>query len=202
MVDSFNSILASLKNKNDKIEIYKLHLELMLDYGINFKDRSITISSDIDVPLFDLIDSALTEMESQGKRKITIKINSFGGSAYSALAIIGRMQKTKNKGIQVITEGYGKVMSAATLILACGTKRYFSRYAVFMHHEASSSIDGTLTEMKDFTQQLEKEEKLWCEFMAEFSGKELDYWLSWVGRKDAYFFADELLKLGVIDEVF
>ena len=70
----------------------------------------------------------------RGEKAITIRLHSEGGSVYEALAIVGRIEKCK---CQIITEGYGAIMSAATLILASGDKRRISRLAWFMVHESN-----------------------------------------------------------------
>ena len=193
---------SNTSNKEDKLSLYKLHLDLIFDYGINFKERIIVLSSDIEEGLFEFVDASLTEMESQGRGKIIVKINSYGGDFYEALAIVGRIQKTKNKNIQVITEGYGKVMSASTLILASGTKRRISKYAFFMHHGSSYGVKGRHEDIKDYVNQAEKENKLWNKWIAELSKKSVKFWEDAARKKDAYFTAEELKKLGVVDEVF
>jgi ATP-dependent protease ClpP protease subunit len=48
---------------------------------------------------------------------------------------------------------------------------------------------------------MEKEEKIWSGWMAEFSNKDSDFWYK-KAKKDFYFTADEALELGLVDEVF
>ena len=112
----------SVKKTQDN-ERLELHLKYLFDQAINFKDRVITIDSDIDGELFAWIDAALTELESHSRKAITVRIRSEGGDVYKALAIIGRLKKSK---CQIVTEGYGCIMSAATMILACGDIRRIS----------------------------------------------------------------------------
>jgi hypothetical protein len=76
-------------------------------------------------------------MESEDKSTVTIKINSPGGSTYDAMAIIGRIRSAK---CYIVTEGYGQIMSAASLILASGRKRRINKYAFLMWHEASYGV--------------------------------------------------------------
>ncbi len=194
-----NLLSASVKTGVDnKLTQAALILEYAFEYNVNFKERTISISREIDEKEFDRIDNALTEMESQNRKAITIRINSPGGQVYQALAIIGRMKRSQ---CQIITEGYGHVMSAATMILAAGDKRKISKYAFFMHHEASYGVDGRHSEIKDMVKQTEKEEEQWCEWMAEFTKKPKAFWMKSGVRVDAYFSANELMELGVADEV-
>lgn len=175
-----------------------LHLDCIFDRGVNFKERIITVTNDIEYPLFDIVDAALTEMESESRKAVTIKIHSLGGYVYESLAIVGRLKKSKCK---IITEGYGTVMSAATLILACGDERRFSKFGWFMHHESKYEFGGRHSEMKDIVEQGEREEQQWAYWMSKFSNKSEKFWATEGVRKDKYFLAEELLKLGVIDEI-
>lgn len=181
--------------KTSQLEI---HLEALFDRGINFRDRIITISQEIDAELFLLVDGAITEMEAHNRRAITIRINSEGGSVYDALAIVGRLQNSKCK---IITEGYGCIMSAAVLVLACGKERKISNLAWFMTHESAYEVSGRHTEIKDYVKQAEREEVQWAECMAKYSTQDSKFWRDIQHRKDTYFNAQELLQIGVVDEV-
>lgn len=198
-----SKIGVSKLSSNTKLEDRLTHASLLLgylfDYGVDFQRRVIKITGDIDQETFNLVDAALTEMEAESRAAVTVKIDSPGGEVYQAMAIVGRLKESK---CQIITKGYGAVMSAATLILACGDKRQMSKHAWFMHHEASYGLDGKHSEAKAVVAQVEREEKQWAEWMAEFSKKPKEYWLKNGVGIDSYFTAEDLLKMGVIDELF
>lgn len=174
-------------------------LEYSFEHNIDFKNRIIRISGELDAAKFDLVDAGLSEMESQGRSSVTIRINSPGGDIYHALAIVGRLKSSK---CQIITEGYGHVMSSATLILACGDKRRMSSYGYFMHHESSHTLEGTTSQVRAEVMQNEREEKAWAEWMAELSSRDTKFWYKTGVGKNSYFSAEELLETGVIDEIF
>jgi len=188
--------------KSDEIAGKELQYNMLIDKGIDIENRVIRINSEIDDEVFSLVDSGMTIMEADNKKQITVRINSDGGEVYSALAIVGRLKRTK--GIKIVTEGYGRIMSAATLILACGDRRRISNIAFFMHHEASYEIpDSTrLSEIQRDMKQWLREEELWAKKMEEFSNSDKDYWYNIGIGKDVYFDAEELLNLGVVDEIF
>lgn len=190
--------LAAAKTTDLKITQVALHLEYLFDRGVNFRDRIITLRGEIDEPMFDIVDSALSEMEHHSKSTVTIRIFSEGGSVYEALAIVGRIRRSK---CHVVTEGYGCIMSAATLIFSCGHKRIMSEFCQFMHHEASYETGGRHTQIKATVEQMEKEEKLWAKWMARFSDKNEDFWYDFAQHTDKYFTAEECLELGVSDEI-
>lgn len=196
--------MAKRKNKNNKsdneilLEKKKLILEYGLEHGIDFENRIIRISGDIEDGNFDLLDFALTNMEAESRKAITIRISSPGGSVYEALSMIGRIQASK---CQIITEGYGQIMSAAVLLLACGNKRRISQYSWFMHHESSMIVGGSTSELKEELDQMEREERTWCTWMEQFSGRDKDFWFNAAQKKNFYLSAQECLDTGIVDEV-
>lgn len=195
-----NLLSTSVKaNVDSKLTQAALILEYAFEHNVNFKERIITISREIDEVEFDRIDNALTELESQNRQSVTIRINSPGGEVYQALAIIGRLRRSP---CRIVTEGYGHVMSAATLILAAGDKRRISSYSFFMHHEASYGVEGRHSQIKDYVKQADREENKWAQWMSEFTKKDKAFWLKHGVGSDAYFEAEELISLGVVDEVF
>lgn len=185
----------SQKSDSDK---ENLRLEFMFERGINFKDRTIQITGNIEEGGFDFIDSALSELERGSRKAVTIKINSPGGSVYEALAMVGRLQNSK---CQIITEGYGQIMSAAILILAAGDKRRISKFAWAMNHEASYTINGRHSDVKDEIAQMEREEKMWCDTMAEMSGMNAEFWYKTSHKTNFYLTATECKNLGLVDEI-
>lgn len=194
-----NLNLAATNLSENKINHLALHLEYLFERGVNFRNRVITITGEISDDTFSLIDSAMTELEAQSRKAVTVRINSGGGSVYDALAIVGRL---KDSPCMVITEGYGCVMSAATVILASGDKRRISQYSWFMHHESVYEAEGRHSQMKALVKQSEREEEQWSQTMASFTKKTASFWSKTGAHLDAYFSPNELLEFGVVDEVF
>lgn len=183
--------------KIDQVEKLELHLKYLFEAGVNFKSRIITISEEIDDALFLKVDAAMSEMESHNGKAITVRINSEGGDPYSAAAIVGRMHASD---CVVNTEGFGKMMSAATLILAAGKKRKVSYMAWFMWHESSYGVEGRHDAIKSVVAQQEREENSWAEWMAKFTKRDKKFWLE-NSKKDTYMSPAELISAGVVDEI-
>jgi ATP-dependent protease ClpP protease subunit len=196
--EAVNGILGGKVTPDKRLALLDIQLAYQFDYGVNFEQRIITLTEEIDYPMFDVLNEAMSFMESVSKKAITIRIKSQGGAIGDALAIVGRLKSSK---CQIITEGYGDVMSAATLILACGDLRKISRYSVFMHHEASYEMEGRHSVIKNEMAQFEKEEKQWAKWMSNFSKKNEKFWLTQGTGVNAYFTAEELLGMGVVDEI-
>jgi ATP-dependent protease ClpP protease subunit len=196
---SSSSIFETKSTSEVAITRQTLHIELALEYGINLQERTITLTGEIGEPQFHIVNFALTEMERSSKKKVTIIVHSEGGSVYEALAIIGRLKASSVS--KIITRGFGQVMSAATMILACGDERQISKFAYFMHHESSYGVEGRHSSIKDVTEQVEREENDWAKWMEEFTKKSKKFWKESGCRKDAFFNAAQLVKLGVADEI-
>ena len=159
--------------KSKDIDKEKLRLEYLFEQGVNFVDRVIQINEEIGEASFAFMDAALSELERGSKKTITVRINSPGGSVYDALAMIGSLNASS---CRIVTEGYGHVMSAATLLLAAGKKRRMSKYCVFMAHQMSYYIGGSHAETKEEVDQVEMLERQWCNWMLDLSDKDAEFW--------------------------
>ena len=181
------------------VELLGLQAELCLKHGLDLHSRSIQMVGPINDKMFKFVDGALNILEQQSREGITIKISSFGGDCYAALAIISRMKKST---CNVHTEAHGCVMSAATLILAAGKKRSMSEYATFMFHETAYEVGGRHSEVQAWVANFEREERTWSDIMEKLTGTDSNYWLELGKHTDKFLTPQELLDKGVIDKVF
>ena len=171
--------LSGIKNSkttiDNKLTLTQMYINWAFEYGVNFNERTITWSQEISFPMFDIIDAALTIMEADSAKKtVTLKLHSPGGDTYEAMAVIARLRKSS---CYIVVEGYGHIMSAATLILASAKKRKLDKLSQFMWHEASYGIEGRHSEIKAIVAQVGKEEKMWAIAMAACTGKTEKFWL-------------------------
>jgi len=191
--------MSTRPRKDLDFEKEKLRLEYLFESGIDLAGRTIRIIGPIGDTTYEDVDAQLSELERISPRKaVTIRINSPGGSVYDSLAIIGRMNSST---CPIHTEGFGQVMSAATLILAAGKKRRMSKFCTFMHHKTQYMVGGDHDTIVDEVKQQEREEKLWCEWMAEMTERDAKFWYNAAKKKNYYATAKECLLLGVVDEI-
>lgn len=186
--------------KRIELEQLMVNLDYSFNRGLDMQARCIQLTEDIDDHHFDFFDAAMTTLESMNRKTITIKISSYGGDVYTALGIIGRMMESP---CRIHTKGYGKIMSAATAILAAGNKRSISRLAEFMHHE--SSYDAGYGRESDHAHALKQSQNLserWCSLMSELTGIPKQFWAQRGVGKDFYITPDKCLDLNIVDEVF
>ncbi|NIO44444.1 MAG: hypothetical protein GTN36_02720 [Candidatus Aenigmarchaeota archaeon] len=173
-----------------------------LEWGINLNRRSIRINGSIDDDYFDILDEAFNIFELD-RKKVTIRINSFGGDYYSALAIKDRIEASNlHKSNKVITEGYGKIMSAATILLVSGNIRKMSKESWFMFHEIHTELPFDRAHIqRQEIYQMNREMQQFCRIMAENSCEDVLYWDNLAKHNEVYFNADQCIELGIIDKI-
>lgn len=176
----------------------ELEIELLVNKGISLKSRTITLTGEVNERMFKIVDMGLTELEKLGNDPVTIKIMSHGGYCYSGMAIVGRIRSSP---VDVHTEGYGLIASAATIILAAGDVRRISQYAQFMWHEMSNNLDGRHSSIKTDLKQMDKEVDFWCEYMASRTKKDKNFWKTEGKHVDLYLTPVQLLECGVVDKI-
>lgn len=187
------------RSKKIELEALSLNLHYSFENGLDIQNRIIRLTDDIEDFHFDWFDAALTTLESISRKRITLRISSYGGDVYAALGIVGRMQRSK---CLIDTEGYGKIMSAATIVLAAGQKRSMSKLAVFMHHEASFSLEGKESEVDHELRQIKRESDTWAGLMSELTSLPKQFWLQQGTGKNLYLDAERCKQMNIIDEVF
>ena len=134
------------------------------------------------------------------KELIYLKLNTFGGDFYEALAIVGRIKQSPCK---TIIDCFGSSFSAGGIILVSGDVRRMNKYAWFMFHEVSYAASiGKMTEQEALLEQTKIEQDKICKYMAEHTKKNYAFWKKLVGQIDYYLDAEQCLEYGIVDEIF
>ncbi len=129
---------------------------------------------------------------------LTISINSFGGSVYTALSIYSLLKNHKG---QITFRIDGTAMSAATIITSVPNARVIMpRGAMMMIHKVSVGIYGNAEDLKKTVEDIEKLEKNVLDIYAEKTGKPVDV-IQALMDKETYFTAEEALEFGLVDEI-
>lgn len=174
-----------------------------IDYGLNINDSVVYLHGDIMLGnLFDFIAKIriilANRPEENEKDPITVMINSNGGDVYEALGIIDYIE-TLPVPVNVIARG--RAMSAAAMILCCGTGlRAASKSSTIMVHEASAEIFGKSADIKANAEHIDELEEEFYRMMAKKTKHDEDFWRK-ACRKDYYMTAQKALELGLIDKV-
>jgi len=189
-------------SESDK-EDTQLNYYREFDYGIDTTDNVILIQDEITSGLtFDIVSKVRLLKKINGDiSSINILLNSPGGDVIETLALIDFIQSQKEQGITFNIIVRGAAMSAAALLLTCGTGvRAASKHSKIMVHQLSTVVVGKLSDIKSnakFSEQLEDD----CnQLMADHSKMDKEYWED-ISSSDYFMSADKALELGIIDKV-
>jgi ATP-dependent Clp protease protease subunit len=178
-----------------------IRLENFLDYGIDFQSRTISVYDLIDETTTQIINAGLNIMVDQSiDNPITIQINSPGGCPYNSLAIYDLIRSQKET--EIITIGYGQIMSGATLIFAAGDTRIAYENCRFMFHNVSvDEVDGKQPHIKIEANEMEYIYKKMCEIYARHTDRDKKYWLRTIKHDDRYYSSEEVKNFKFIDKI-
>lgn len=135
---------------------------------------------------------------------IPIYIDSFGGEAYSLLAMIDMIE---NVDVPVATIAVGKAMSCGSILLACGSPglRFAGRNSTIMIHDASTISVGKIEELKADVGEASRLNNLILEMFSKKCGhKNKNYFKDLIGQKkhiNWFLNAEEAKKHGLIDHI-
>tara|TARA_B100000902_G_C27190959_1_gene853914 strand:- start:113 stop:709 length:597 start_codon:yes stop_codon:yes gene_type:complete len=170
-----------------------------LEWGINLEKSTMYLSYEIDQ---DQLYAVMTRFDNfirvNPKQDINLKITSYGGDVY---AMLGTIDYFKTLPVKVNTQCVGACMSAAAVILACGTgKRTMTKNSTVMVHEGSAFESGKTSDVLKGADHLKKLQSNINRIMAEVTNKDQDFWDK-VSQHDTYLTAEECLDYGIVDEI-
>lgn len=187
---------------NDESDSQRIYYR-EFDYGIDTTDNVILIQDEIVSGLtFDIVSKVRLLKKINGDvNTINILLNSPGGDVIETLALIDFMKTQEEQGIKFNIIVRGSAMSAAALLLTCGTgTRAASKHSKIMVHQLSTIVMGKLSDIKSnakFSEELENE----CNtLMAENTKMDKEYWES-SQSSDYFMSAEKALELGIIDKI-
>ena len=128
---------------------------------------------------------------------ICLHINSYGGSLFSAFAVVDTLSQLETPVHSYID---GSAASAATLISCAATKRFMSKNSYMLIHQLSSSVWGKFEEIKDEMENLEllmDNIKRIYTLHTSIPKRDLDKIL----KRDIWLNHEKCLKWGLVDEI-
>lgn len=136
------------------------------------------------------------------KEPIEIVISSYGGDAYSCIFICEKIIGLVKSGYEIITTVQDTAFSAAFFMLICGSKRRAYKGSRIMCHAANT---GAVGRHQDIIDDLDETNAIWDKIkeitisQTKITNEKLEELKKY--KIDWYFWADEALELGVIDEI-
>lgn len=128
---------------------------------------------------------------------IHLRINSYGGDIFAGLSTVDTIRSLKSK---VYTYVEGACASAATLITACGHKRFIGRNSFMLIHQLSSISAGTFEQLEDNHENNKRLMTLIKAIYKQYTKipmKELDGIL----KHDLWMDSTQCLQFGLVDQI-
>jgi ATP-dependent Clp protease protease subunit len=169
-------------------------------YSRLLRERIIFLGGAIDDNLANIIIAQLLFLDSEdGKKDITMYVNSPGGSVTSTLAIIDTMNAVK---ADVSTVCVGMAASGGAWVLGAGKKgkRYALPNAEMMIHQPLGGTEGQASDIAITAKHILKTKENLIKMMAGFTGKPISQIEKDIDR-DFYLSAEDAKKYGLVDEV-
>ena len=171
-----------------------------LEWGINLGSNTMYLTYEIDT---DQLYSVMNRFDNfiqynDGKKDVNLVISSYGGDVY---AMLGTIDYFNSLPVKVNTHCIGACMSAAAVILACGTgKRTMTENSTVMVHEGSAFEVGKTSDVLKGADHLKKLQTNINRILGEVTKKTQEFWED-VSKQDTYLTADECLDYGIVDEI-
>ena len=181
------------KGPGDQERSYDLYSRLL-------KDRVVFIKGVFDQEMADAVVAQLLFLETMDSTEdIRMYINSPGGQINAMYAIFDTMQYITP---DIVTIGIGQCASAASFILAGGTKgkRFALNNCMHMLHEFSSGAEGKFNDIKNSYDHMAKLYEKMAKNYVEFTGQKLSK-IKQCMQRDFYMSSEEAKSFGLIDEV-
>jgi ATP-dependent Clp protease protease subunit len=169
-------------------------------YSRLLKDRIVFLGTAIDDHVANAVIAQLLFLQmDDGKKDISLYINSPGGSVTAGLAIYDTMQFMT---CAVNTYCVGMAASMGAVLLAAGTtgKRYALPNSDIMIHQVSGGARGTASDVERTVEYMYKLKKRLIRILAHHSGKSEEQ-VGLDSDRDYYMSADEAKAYGLVDEV-
>ena len=169
-------------------------------YSRLLKDRIVFLGTAIDDHVANAVIAQLLFLQmDDGKKDISMYINSPGGSVTAGLAIYDTMQFLT---CDVNTYCIGMAASMGAVLLAAGTKgkRYALPNSDIMIHQVSGGAQGTASDVERTVEFMFKLKKRLIHILARHTGK-TDEQVKADSDRDYYMSADEAKEYGLVDEV-
>ena len=170
-----------------------------LEWGINLGTNTMYLTYEIDTDQLYAVMTRFDNFITYNKDKdINLVLSSYGGDVY---AMLGTIDYFKTLPVKVNTHCVGACMSAAAVILACGTgKRTMTANSTVMVHEGSAFEAGKTSDVLKGADHLKKLLENINRILGEVTNKSQEFWEG-VSKQDTYLTAQECLDYGIIDEI-
>lgn len=173
------------------------------EYNRLLEERKILINDIISENTIEKVVMPLLRMDNDGSgKKITIYINTNGGSVYDGLVLCDIIEQL-NTETEVIVLGYAYSMGSIILMSGKNNPHVIRKcypFSTALIHGGSAYISGSSSQVKDYFKFNEKFEKRIADFIVSHTNLTEDDYAA-IERYEAYMDSDEMLEKGLVDEI-
>ena len=173
------------------------------EYNRLLEERKILINDIISENTIEKVVMPLLRMDNDGSgKKITIYINTNGGSVYDGLVLCDIIEQLKTE-TEVIVLGYAYSMGSIILMSGKNNPHVIRKcypFSTALIHGGSAYISGSSSQVKDYFKFNEKFEKRIADFIVSHTNLTEDDYAA-IERYEAYMDSDEMLEKGLVDEI-
>lgn len=173
------------------------------EYNRLLEERKILINDIISENTIEKVVMPLLRMDNDGSgKKITIYINTNGGSVYDGLVLCDIIEQLKTE-TEVIVLGYAYSMGSIILMSGKNNPHVIRKcypFSTALIHGGSAYISGSSSQVKDYFKFNEKFEKRIADFIVSHNNLTEDDYVA-IERYEAYMDSDEMLEKGLVDEI-
>ena len=172
-------------------------------YYKNLEKRRIIINEDISDTLLETAILPLIDMDNDGSGKpITIILDTAGGNVYTGFNLIDHIEKVKtpltiyimsmaaSMGLHIAMAGHNNP----------NVKTVCHPFSVGLLHSGSESVSGTTHAVRDLFNFSQKYEEKIKQYVLSHSNIDENMYEK-VYRQELWLDADEMLRLGIVDEI-
>lgn len=200
----------SERDYNDIAEKFQLEQTLITQQSFlenQYKDllnkRILVINDIIDQDIMERIVLPLIMMDNDGSgEKITIYLNTNGGSVYDGLCLCNIIENLKTP-TDIIVLGYAYSMGSIILISGKNNPnvtRYCYPFSTALIHGGSNYVSGTSSQVKDYFKFNEKFEQRIKDFIVSHTNFTSEDYEA-IERYETYMDSDEMLEKGLVDYI-
>jgi|TARA_Y100000114_G_C11757498_1_gene327716 ATP-dependent Clp protease protease subunit len=185
-----------MDNNNQKAKLFAIK---EMEWGVNSLTNTTYMNYEFDI---DSLYSTMVKLDYLNRinpmEPINLNISSYGGDVYAMLGLIDYIRHMVPK---VNTHCVGTCMSAASVLLACGTgERTLTRHSTVMVHEGSAFEQGKSSDVMRGVEHLKDLQKDINVLLASVTKKDRDFWED-IQRNDTYLSAEQCLEYGLVDRI-
>ena len=173
------------------------------EYERLLSERKILINDIISENTMEKVVMPLLRMDNDDSgKKITIYINTNGGSVYDGLILCDIIEHLKTE-TEVIVLGYAYSMGSIILMSGKNNPNVVRKcypFSTALIHGGSAYISGSSSQVKDYFKFNEKFEKRIADFIVSHTNLSEDDYAA-IERYEAYMDSDEMLEKGLVDEI-